>query len=281
MKVVFVQDVANVAKAGDVKNVADGYARNYLFPKKLAVLATPHELKRVEALREASARREEHTEHEAEALAAELGNLTVTIKVRAGTAEKIYGSVTSADIAKELKRVSGHDIDRHSIELDSPIRELGSHQVTIKLTRNVSASIGVTVEQQEDEKDKAKEKEKPKTKAKAKAKAKAKEPKEETKKEPKAKKAKQKPAEPAEAEPAEVVAEQEEAAGEPAEEKVAEVVAEQEEAAGEPAEEKVAETAEVVAEQEEAAAEPAEDEEAPGEPAEEQVAEEEEGEKQD
>jgi len=75
MKVVFVQDVASLAKAGDVKNVADGYARNYLFPKKLAVLATPAELKRAEVLREAATRRREHTEQEAEALAEELKEL--------------------------------------------------------------------------------------------------------------------------------------------------------------------------------------------------------------
>lgn len=176
MKVVFVQDVASLAKAGDVKNVADGYARNYLFPKKLAVLATPAELKRAQVLREAATRRREHTEQEAEALAEELKELTVTFKVRAGAKEKIYGSVTSADIAKEIQSVSGHEIDRHIIELESPIRELGSHQVTLRLSRNVSTVIGVVVEQQEEEK--AKEKEKPK----AKSRAKAKEPKKEAKK---------------------------------------------------------------------------------------------------
>jgi large subunit ribosomal protein L9 len=182
MKVVFLQDVASRAKAGDVKNVADGYARNYLFPKKLAVLATPAELKRAEALRDAAARRRERTEQEAEALAEELKELTVTFKVRAGAKEKIYGSVTSADIAKEIQKASGHEIDKHTIELESPIRELGSHQVTLKLTGNVSTVISVVVEQQEEEK--AKEKEKPKAKGRAKVK--------ETKAEPKKKAAKDK-----------------------------------------------------------------------------------------
>ena len=180
MKVVFVQDVASLAKAGDVKNVADGYARNYLFPKKLAVLATPAELKRAEGLREAAARRRERTEQEAEALAGELKGLAVTFKVRAGAKDKIYGSITSADIAKEIQSASGHEIDRHTIDLESPIRELGSHQVTIKLTRNVSTVIEVVVEQQEEEK--AKEKEKPK----GKSRAKAKEPKKEAAKDEKA-----------------------------------------------------------------------------------------------
>jgi large subunit ribosomal protein L9 len=216
MKVVFVQDVASLAKAGDVKNVADGYARNYLFPKKLAVLATPAELKRAEVLREAAARRQEHTEQEAEALAEELKELTLTFKVRAGTKDKIYGSVTSADIAKEMQRISGHEIDRHTIELESPIRELGSHQVTIRLTRNVSTVIGVVVEQQEEEK--ATEKEKPK----AKSRAKAKEPKKEPKK--KAAKEKKEPEEPVgaveEAKAAEAVAE--EAVAEETEEREAE-----------------------------------------------------------
>jgi len=190
MKVVFVQDVASLAKVGDVKNVADGYARNYLFPKKLAVLATPAELKRAEVLREAAARRREHTEQEAEALAEELKELTVTFKVRAGAKEKIYGSVTSADISREIRSISGHEIDKHIIELDSPIRELGSHQVTIRLTRNVSAVIGVVVEQQEEEK--AKEKEKPKEKSRAKAKEPKKEASKEPSKAPKKKAAKEK-----------------------------------------------------------------------------------------
>jgi len=147
MKVVFLQDVPNVAKAGDVKEVADGYSRNYLLPRKLAVIATPAELKNLELQRKAEARREVRTEQEAEAFAKVLQDTTVVLKMRAGTKDKLYGSVTSADIAKEIKKLTKQDIDKRKIVLAEPIRELGSHQVSIKLTKDVTATANVVVEQ--------------------------------------------------------------------------------------------------------------------------------------
>ena len=150
MKIVFLQDVPNVASAGTVKEVANGYARNFLFPKKLAVLATPVELQKLDARREADARRQSTLEQGAEALAQVLEALTVALRVRAGTKGRIYGSVTSAAIAKEIKRISGHVIDKHTIELEEPIRELGSHQVSIRLTKNVIATVNVLVEPKEE-----------------------------------------------------------------------------------------------------------------------------------
>jgi large subunit ribosomal protein L9 len=149
MKVVFLQDVANVASAGDVKKVADGYARNYLFPKKLAVLATPGEMKKLESRSQADARRQATVEQEAQAFAGVLEELTVAIKVRAGTKDRIYGSVTNAAIAKELKRLTGQDIDKHTIEIEQPIKVLGSHQVSVKLTKNVAAAVNILVEPKE------------------------------------------------------------------------------------------------------------------------------------
>jgi len=147
MKVVFLQDVPKVAKAGDVKEVSDGYSRNYLLPRKLAVVATPAELKNLELQRQANARREVRTEQEAEAFAKVLQDTTVVLKMRAGTKEKLYGSVTSADIAKEIKRLTKQEVDKRKIELAEPIRELGSHQVSIKLTKDVTAIVNVVVEQ--------------------------------------------------------------------------------------------------------------------------------------
>ena len=111
MKVVFLQDVPNVAKAGDVKDVADGYSRNYLIPKKLAVVATSAELNRLELQRKADVRRQARTEQDAEAFAKVLQDTTVVLKMRAGTKDKLYGSVTSADIAKEIKKLTKQDID--------------------------------------------------------------------------------------------------------------------------------------------------------------------------
>ena len=147
MKVVFLQDVPKVAKAGDVKEVSDGYSRNYLLPRKLAVLATSAELKNVELQRQANARREVRTEQEAEAFAKVLQDTTVVLKMRAGTKEKLYGSVTSADIAKEIKKLTKQEVDKRKIELAEPIRELGSHQVSIKLTKDITAIVNVVVEQ--------------------------------------------------------------------------------------------------------------------------------------
>jgi large subunit ribosomal protein L9 len=150
MKVVFLQDVPSVASAGTVKEVASGYARNFLFPKKLAALATASELKKLDSQREADARRQATLEQEAEALAQVLNGLDIALKVRAGTKGRIYGSVTNAAISKEIKRISGQDVDKHSIEIEEPIRELGSHQVSIRLTKNVSATVNVLVEPKEE-----------------------------------------------------------------------------------------------------------------------------------
>jgi len=148
MKVVFLQDVTNVAKARDVKEVAKGYARNYLFPNDLAVPATQAELSKLESRLQADARNQTRLEQEAESLAQELANLNLVLKVRAGSRSRLYGAITTADIAKEIKRVSGHDFDKRSIGLERPIHELGTYQVSLKLSKNITASINILVEQE-------------------------------------------------------------------------------------------------------------------------------------
>jgi large subunit ribosomal protein L9 len=150
MKVVFIEDVPNVASAGDVKKVADGYARNYLFPKKLAALATEAELRKLDSRHQAEKRREDSQEQEARALAQILEELTVNLKARAGTKNRIYGSITNAAIVKELKRLTGQSIDKHAVEIGEPIKELGEHKVAVKLTTNVSATVRVIVEAKEE-----------------------------------------------------------------------------------------------------------------------------------
>jgi len=150
MRVVFLQDVPTVASAGDVKKVADGYARNYLFPRKLAALATESELRKLDARHQAEQRREASQEQEAKAFAQILEELTVNLKARAGTKNRIYGSITNAAIAKELKRLTGESIDKHAIEIGEPIKELGEHQVAVKLTTNVTATVKVVVEAKEE-----------------------------------------------------------------------------------------------------------------------------------
>jgi large subunit ribosomal protein L9 len=147
MKVVFLQDVPNVAKAGSVKEVADGYFRNFLLPRKLAAIATPVELQKLELQRQTAARLDAKLEQDAEAFAKVLQDTTVVLKMRAGTKEKLYGSVTSQDIAREIKKLTKQDVDKRKIELAEPIRELGSHQVSVKLTKDVTAIVNVVVEQ--------------------------------------------------------------------------------------------------------------------------------------
>ena len=153
MKVVFLKDVPNVASAGQVKEVADGYGRNYLIPKKLAVLATPAELKRLEAQRQAEVRREAKFEAEAGALAETIASLEIKLSAKVGEQNRLYGSITSGDIAAEVQRLTGKDIDKRKVELEEPIKELGSYEVPIKLTKDVTAKVKVLVEEEKADKE--------------------------------------------------------------------------------------------------------------------------------
>jgi len=148
MKLIFLKDVPGVARAGEVKEVAAGYGRNYLLPKQLAVLATAAELKRLASQKEAGARRLARSEHEAEAVAGTLAELSLVFKAKVGAADRLYGSVTSADIAKEIHKLTGHEIDKRRIELEEPLHQLGDYEVPIKLTSNVTATVKVTVEEE-------------------------------------------------------------------------------------------------------------------------------------
>lgn len=156
MKVIFLQDVANVAKAGQLKEVADGYARNYLIPRKLAALAQPQAVSQVESV---TKKLEIRLTAELKELASQLEGKEVSLKAKAGAKEKLYGSITSADIAAELKNVTGLEIDKRKIELEEPIRQLGSYEVAIKLGKDIAPTIRVTVtEEAAEEKPPKKEK---------------------------------------------------------------------------------------------------------------------------
>ena len=150
MRVVFLQDVADVASAGEVKEVADGYGRNFLIPKKLAMLASPAALKGMEAQRQADAQRQASSEAQAEAIAERLAGITVALKARVGSQGRLYGSVTAAGIAQEIQRLTGQEVDRRRIELEEPLRQLGSYEITIRLSREVTQKIRVVVEEEEE-----------------------------------------------------------------------------------------------------------------------------------
>jgi len=145
MKVIFLQDVPNIAKAGETKEVADGYGRNFLLPRKLAILANLGATKMVEVQRQIEERKQAQTETELVELANKLEGKEITLKARVGAKDRLYGSITSADIATELQNTTGLVIDKRKIELAEPIHQLGSFEVAVRLTKDIIPKIKVTV----------------------------------------------------------------------------------------------------------------------------------------
>ena len=149
MKVIFLQDVPNVARAGEIKEVTSGYGRNFLIPQKLAVLASSPAISLVAAQRKINARHQQQAEVELSELASQLEGREVFLKARAGAKDRLYGSITNADIAAGLESTTGLVIDKKKIELAKPINQLGSYEVTIKLAKDVMPKIKVTVTEKE------------------------------------------------------------------------------------------------------------------------------------
>ena len=145
MEVILREDVEKVGSRGSVVKVADGYARNFLLPKKLAVPATDANKKIVEQEREAYVRREAKAESDAQTLAGLLANVTLTFHQKVGENNQLFGSVTAKDIADALEAQKFH-IEWRKVQLDEPIRTLGEHQVTLRLHRDVSTPVKVVVE---------------------------------------------------------------------------------------------------------------------------------------
>ncbi len=148
MEVLLLKDVKRLGKAGEVRQVADGYARNYLIPRGLAAPASAGAVREAQANLEARARRAEKEQAEAQRLAGQLSGVTLTFKARAGESGRLYGSVTPADIADEIKKQTGKTVDRRKIALEEPIRELGIYRVPIRFSGDITAEISVRVEAQ-------------------------------------------------------------------------------------------------------------------------------------
>jgi large subunit ribosomal protein L9 len=149
MKVVFVEEVPGTAVPGDVKEVRDGFARNYLLPRKLAVPATKAALQKAELLSHAEERRQESLDVDARRIVERLEGQKISIIARVGEQGRLYGSITAADIAERLDALLGESIDRRRILLSVPIREVGTRQVPVRLTRNITASVEVVIEADE------------------------------------------------------------------------------------------------------------------------------------
>ncbi len=145
MKVIFLEDVPHVAKTGDVKEVADGYGRNFLIPRKLALLASSGAIVAADAEIKRKARSQAQTEAELIELASQLDGKEVILEARTGGKERLYGSITTADIAAQLESTTGLVVDKRKIELDEPIRQIGSYELTVRLAKDIEPKIKVTV----------------------------------------------------------------------------------------------------------------------------------------
>lgn len=145
MKVIFLQDVPNVAKAGEIKEVANGYGRNFLIPQKLALLARAGTINTVAAQLEVKARSQAQTETELLELANQLDGKEIILEARTGGKDRLYGSITAADITTALESSTGLIVDKRRIEIDEPIRQVGSYEVVIRLAKDIVPTIKVTV----------------------------------------------------------------------------------------------------------------------------------------
>ena len=145
MKVILTQPVQGLGEAGSIKEVADGYARNYLLPRKLAVAATKGSLKQAEAHADLYTRKANKARSEVEKAAAGVTGKVVTIRARAGSENRLYGSVTAADVADALQQQYGITIDRRKIELGEAIHRLGTYSATADMGSGVSATFSVEV----------------------------------------------------------------------------------------------------------------------------------------
>jgi large subunit ribosomal protein L9 len=150
MEVILKEDVAKLGSRGEVVTVAEGYGRNYLLPKKLAVQATKANKAVIEQMKAAAVRRQAREKGDAELLAKQFEGVSLEFRRRAGEQDTLFGSVTSADIAHELEG-RGFTIDRRKIELDQPIKALGEFTVPIKLHKEVTVRIQVVVAKEDEE----------------------------------------------------------------------------------------------------------------------------------
>ena len=145
MKVILSDDVEKLGRKGDVVTVADGYARNFLVPKGLAMVASKGSLKQAELMQRARAEKDERDKQEAAAKVASLAATPVYISARAGEEGRLFGSVTNSDVARAIEDQLEEKIDRRDIRLDDPIRTLGTHQVEVHLHAEVNALVTVEV----------------------------------------------------------------------------------------------------------------------------------------
>ncbi|MBP2656277.1 MAG: ribosomal protein [Firmicutes bacterium] len=145
MKVILQQEIKKLGKKGDVIEVSEGYARNYLLPQKLAIMGTSTNVNAAKQHQEAEVRKAKRLLDEAKVYAAQIGKLSVTVAVKTGEGGKLFGSVNSKDIADALKAEHGVELDKRKVDLPEAIKALGTYPVTVKLHPEITAQIQVKV----------------------------------------------------------------------------------------------------------------------------------------
>jgi large subunit ribosomal protein L9 len=145
MKVIFQQDVKGQGKKGEIKEVSEGYARNFLFPRKLAVEATEGNLNAWKEMKRREEARQQQERQQAQELSEKLKDLQVTIRAKAGEGGRLFGAVTSKQISEQLKQAHGLKVDKKKIQLEEPIRTLGVTRVPVRLHPEVTATVAVHV----------------------------------------------------------------------------------------------------------------------------------------
>jgi large subunit ribosomal protein L9 len=150
MEVILKEDVNKLGHRGDVVKVAEGYGRNFLLPKRLAIEATSANKAVIDQMKQSAIRRSAREKSDAEALVSQIDQVALTFERKVGENEHLFGSVTSADIAQQLEQ-QGFSVDRRKIQLDEPLRQLGEFHVPVKLHRDVTAHVKVSVKAEEAE----------------------------------------------------------------------------------------------------------------------------------
>ena len=146
MRVILKAEVRGLGRTGEIKDVADGYARNYLLPKGLAIEATGGELKLLAQERQSERTQKDRAYQDAEDLAKRVGEVTLVFKLKAGEQGKTFGSVTAKEVADALKKEAKAEIDKTKIVLHEPLRSLGVHKVEVRLLSDVRANVTVAIE---------------------------------------------------------------------------------------------------------------------------------------
>jgi len=174
MKVVLLEDLPGKGKAGEIKEVSKGYARNFLLPRGLALLATPAVIKKVESRLEKEKLEESIDRGKLVELAQKIEGKEIRFKARMGAGERLFGSITAADIAEELSRAIGSVIDKKKIDMEESLRKTGSYEVAVKLASDLNPQITVVIEEEKETEAEEKAKKKAEKKAEKKVEKKAK-----------------------------------------------------------------------------------------------------------